>query len=173
MANVEMIMLMLIGFGILAYLLGKFNPKAGSIVTIVASFLSFVFLAYYGYGTETLDATANVLTFTTYNVTQLGLFFAVIVTFVFSMVSFFNPFYIEKIQYNAAYSMLYLFALAGTIGVFFTNNMLYLFFFFEFVVWTSLFLIPMGQSKKAPVWYFGFSAFGSFSLLLAVLLVQY
>ena len=137
MANVEMIMLMLIGFGILAYLLGKFNPKAGSIVTIVASFLSFVFLAYYGYGTETLDATANVLTFTTYNVTQLGLFFAVIVTFVFSMVSFFNPFYIEKIQYNAAHSMLYLFALAGTIGVFFTNNMLYLFFFFEFVVFTA------------------------------------
>jgi len=172
MANVEMIMLLLIGFGILAYVVGKFNPKAGSIVVIVGSFLSFVLLAYYGYVTETLDDATNVLTFTTYKVTQLGLFFAVIVTFVFSMVSFFNPFYIEKIQYNAAYSMLYLFALAGTVGVFFTNNMLYLFFFFEFVVWTSLFLIPMGKSKKAPVWYFGFSAFGSFSLLVAVLIVR-
>jgi NADH-quinone oxidoreductase subunit M len=172
MANVELIMLMLVFSGILAYGVAKFNATYGSIVVIVASFLSFVFLGYFGYVTGTLDDTVNYLTFTSFNVTELGLFFAVIVTFVFSMVSFFNPFYIDKIKYNGAYSMLYLFALAGAVGVFFTNNMLYLFFFFEFVVWTSLFMIPMGRSKKAPVWYFGFSAFGSFSLLIAVLLIH-
>ena len=171
MISIELIILSLIVSGILAYIISKFNAKAGSIVGIIASLLTFVFIGYYGYVAGTLTDSSEYITFASFNITELGLFFAVIVSFVFSMVSFFHPFYIEKYKYNSAYTMLYLFALAGTIGVFFTNNLLNLFFFFEFVVWTSLFLIPMGKSKKAPVWYFGFSMLGSFSLLVAILLI--
>ena len=96
MANVEMILLLLVASGILAYVVGKFNAKIGTYVVIVASFLSFILLGYYGYVANALDDTTNYLSFISYNVTDLGLFFAVIVSFVFSMVSFFNTFYIHK-----------------------------------------------------------------------------
>ena len=33
-------------------------------------------------------------------------------------------------------------------------------------------MIPLGKSKKAASWYYGFSAFGSFSLLLAILIMS-
>jgi len=171
MMSVELVIVGLIVAGILAFLIGKINGKAGSVVTIFGSLFAFVSITYYGFVTEDLGTTHEMIGFTSYHITALGLFFAVIVTFVFSMVSFFNPFFISKYKYQAVYSMLFLFALAGTVGVFFTSNLLYLFFFFEFVVWTSLFLIPMGRSKKAASWYYGFSALGGFSLLFAVLLV--
>ena len=174
MNSVEIVILALVASGVLAFLLGKWNAKAGSIVTIFGSLFAFVVIAYYGYGTDVVLGNSNdFLSFTTFHVegNELGLFFATIVTFVFSMVSFFNPFFIDQYKYKAVYPMLYLFGLAGTVGVFFTDNLLYLFFFFEFVVWTSLFLIPMGKSKKAASWYYGFSALGGFALLFAIMLI--
>lgn len=168
--SIEFIIVALVASGVLAYGLGKFNAKAGAIVTIFGSLFAFGTLAYFGYG-EGLNYSNDLLSFTTFAGSELSLFFAVIVSFVFFMVSFYNPFFIDSYKYKAVYPLLYLFALAGTVGVFYTNNLLYLFFFFEFVVWTSLFLIPMGKSKKAASWYYGFSALGSFALLFGILLI--
>lgn len=174
MNSVEIVILALLASGVLAFFLARWNAKAGSFVTIFASFFAFVIIAYYGYGDGmVLDNSNDILSFTTFHVAgnELGLFFATIITFIFSMVSFFNPFFIEQYKYKAVYPMLFLFGLAGTVGVFFTNNLLSLFLFFEFVVWTSMFLIPMGKSKRAAAWYYGFSALGSFALLFAVMLI--
>jgi len=171
MASIELLIIVTALSGILAFLLGRLNQVLGSVVTILASMFVFVSVAYYGYN----DALSNAivfLPFVTFKVTYLGLFFAIIVTFIFSMVSFFNPFFVEKYKYPAAYSMLYLFSLAGVLGVFFTNNFMALFFFFEFVVWTSLFLIPMGTSKRATSSYYAFSTVGSFALLFAIFMMK-
>jgi NADH-quinone oxidoreductase subunit M len=170
-SNIEFIILVTLGLGLLAWLLGKWNAQAGSIVTIFGSLFVLITIGYFGYVEHALDNANNWVPQIHYSVTELGLFFAVIVAFTFTMVSFFNPFFVDKYKFKAAYSILYLFSLAGTVGVFFTNDIRYLFFFFELVVWTSLFLIPMGRSRKAASWYYGFSAFGSFSLLFALLLI--
>jgi len=171
MASIELLIIVTALSGVLAFLLGRLNQVLGSVVTILASMFVFISVAYYGYN----DALSNAivfLPFVTFKVTYLGLFFAIIVTFIFAMVSFFNPLFVEKYKYPAAYSMLYLFSLAGVLGVFFTNNFMALFFFFEFVVWTSLFLIPMGTSKRATSSYYAFSTVGSFALLFAIFMMK-
>ncbi len=171
MASIELLILLTAVGGLLAFVLGRFNRILGSGMTILVSGFVFVSLTFYGLN-DTLDTTVaylpNGFTFTS---TYLGIFFAIIVTFIFFMVSFFNPYFIDKYKYPAVYSMLYLFILAGSIGVFFATSFIELFFFFEFVVWTSLFLIPMGKSKHAAVTYYGFSAVGSFALLFAMLVM--
>ena len=171
MASIELLILFTAFSGVLAYLLGRLNKVLGSVVTILASMFVFVSVAYFGYNGE-LDRTVDFLPYVTFSVTYLGLFFAILVTFIFSIVSFFNPFFVEKYKYPAAYSMLYLLSLAGVLGVFFTNNFLALFFFFEFVVWTSLFLIPMGTSRRAASSYYAFSTVGSFALLFAIFIMR-
>lgn len=171
MATLELLILLTLSGGVLAFLLGRWNKIVGSGMTILVSGIVFVSLTYYGLNDQ-LDMTVNyMIEGFGFEATYLGTFFAIIVTFIFFMVSFFNPFFIEKYKYPAVYSMLYLFILAGSVGVFFATNFIELFFFFEFVVWTSLFLIPMGKSKKAAISYYGFSAVGSFALLFAVLVM--
>lgn len=171
MASIELLIVFTAASGILAYFLGRFNKVLGSVITILASMFVFVSVAYFGYN-DLLDNSIVLLPYVTFSVTYLGLFFAILVTFIFAMVSFFNPFFVDKYKYPAAYSMLYLLSLAGVLGVFFTNNFMSLFFFFEFVVWTSLFLIPMGTSKRAASSYYAFSTLGSFALLFAIFIMR-
>jgi len=169
--NVEFIILLTLGFGVIAYLVGRYNKTAGAFATIIGTAITFLAVAYYGLNGE-LDFTADLFPAFSYGFSNLGIFFAVIVSFIFLMVSFFNPYFVGKYKYPALYSMLFMFSLAGAMGVFFTNDFLDMFFFFEFVVWTSLFLIPLGGSKKAATMYYGFSAAGSFALLFAIFMIQ-
>jgi NADH-quinone oxidoreductase subunit M len=171
MASIELIMIVLFVSGILAFGLGRINKVLGAAVTIVASGFAFVSIAYYGY-TDQLVVSNDFLQLVDFTSSHLTVFFAIIVSFVFFMVSFFQPYFVDKYKYPAAYSMLYLFSLLGVVGVFFSSDFLGLFFFFELVVWSSLFLIPMEKSRRSAAWYYGFSAFGSFALLLAILLLQ-
>ena len=171
MASIELLIIITAVSGVLAYFGGRLNKVLGSVITILASLFVFVSVAYFGYNNE-LSIAVVFLPYVTFSITYLGVFFAILVTFVFAMVSFFNPFFVEKYKYPAAYSMLYLLSLAGIIGVFFTNNFMALFFFFEFVVWTSLFLIPMGTSKRAASSYYAFSTVGSFALLFAIFIMR-
>ena len=171
MASIELLIIITALAGVLAYFGGKLNKVLGSVITIIASLFVFVSVAYFGYKGQ-LSNTMTILPYVTFSVTYLGLFFAILVTFVFAMVSFFNPFFVEKYKYPAVYSMLYLLSLAGVLGVFFTNNFMSLFFFFEFVVWTSLFLIPLGTSKRAASSYYAFSTVGSFALLFAIFIMR-
>ncbi len=170
MLTIELIILYTLASGVLAFLVGRIHKGLGSVITILGSLFAFSAVTYLGY-TDQLAFTSDLLPFITYQGTNLGLFFAILVSFVFLMVSFFNPFFVTKYKYPAVYSMLYLLSLSGVLGVFFTDNLLYLFFFFEFVVWTSLFLIPMGRSRKAASMYYGFSAAGSFALLFGIFVI--
>lgn len=175
--TVELILLITLGSGILAYAGGRYNKVLGSIITIVASMFVFLSIAYIsGDKPGILAGDYNVVKvlpeFTTFMVTYLGMFFTLLVSFVFAMVAFFNPFFVKKYKYPALYSMLYLFSLAGVLGVFLTDNFMVLFFFFEFIVWSGLFLIPLGKSKKAALSYYAFSTAGSFALLYAIFIMR-
>jgi NADH-quinone oxidoreductase subunit M len=172
MVTVELLIAIALLGGILSYLVSRINVIAGSIGTILVSGTVFVLLTYYGLNEELIFTNSYLPNDFVFTMTYLGLYFAIIVSFVFFMVSFFNPFFMKKYPYPNLYSLLYLWVLAGSIGVFFQTNSIMLFFFFEFVVWTSLFLIPMGKKKTAAITYYGFSAVGSFSLLLAFLIMK-
>ncbi|MGE0003163.1 MAG: proton-conducting transporter membrane subunit [Candidatus Izemoplasmatales bacterium] len=170
MANLELLLLIVLGTGLVAYLLTKVNQFLGSVFTIAATTFAFVSLAAYGFNGG-LDTTVQWIPWLSFSVTNLGFFFAIIIVFVYLMVSFFHPYFLDHYKYPSVYNMLFLWSLAGVLGTFFTENTIQLFFFFEFIVWTSMFLIPMGKSKKAAVSYYGFSAAGSFAMLFGILVM--
>jgi len=171
MASIEYLLILLVLSGVIAYFVTKWNAFIGSVVTIFASMFVFVSLAMYGFDLS-LVTTVNLLPGLSFTQTYLGVYFVVIIAFVYSMVSFFHPYFVGKYQYKGAYNMLFLFSLAGVLGTFFADNFLELFFFFEFIVWTTMFLIPMGKSKSAAVSYYGFSAAGSFAMLVGILVMR-
>ena len=172
MANLELLLFATLGLAMLAYLLGKANKTLGSVITILGTGLVFGSLAYYGFQ-DLLDMTTAYLPdgLNQFSASSLSHFFAILVSFIYLMVAFFNPYYINKQRYPALYSFLFLLSLTGVIALFYTTNFLSFFFFFELVVWSSLFLIPLGRSRLTASLYYGFSAFGGFSLLVAILLM--
>lgn len=171
MITAELLFLIVLGGGLLAGLLSMLHKTLGSVVTILVS--GFVFIMMFGLWDQVLTSytTYYLPNLFTLDVSYVSAYFGLIVAFVFFMVSFFNPYFIGKVNYPNAYNMLYLFALAGAIGVFFATNFIGLFFYFELVVWSSMFLIPMSGKVKSTAWYYGFSAVGSFSLLFGILLL--
>ncbi|QMS85951.1 proton-conducting transporter membrane subunit [Candidatus Xianfuyuplasma coldseepsis] len=171
MAGLELVILGVFTSAVIAFVLGSLHKVLGSAITIVASGFVFVSIAYYGLN-GTLDVTSNLVPAFAYAESYASIYFAALVSFVFFMVSFFNPYFVGKMKYPALYSMLYLLSLAGVIGVFFVTNLLGFFFYFELVVWSSMFLIPLGKRIKSTAWYYGFSAFGSFSLLFALFILS-
>jgi NADH-quinone oxidoreductase subunit M len=130
----------------------------------------FVSLAYYGFDLG-LEEAVKIIPGLTFTQTYLGFFFVIIIVFIYLMVSFFHPYYLDKYKYKDSYNLLFLLSLAAIVGAFYTSNFLQLFFFFEMIIWTTMFLIPQGKSKEAAVSYFGFSVAGSVSLLLGIFLV--
>ncbi|XMB73109.1 proton-conducting transporter membrane subunit [Mycoplasmatota bacterium WC30] len=170
MASIELLILFLVGSAIISYLLTKINATAGSIFTIFATMFVFVSLAGFGFGMN-LDTTVNILPGITFSQSYLGFYFVIIIAFVYLMVSFFHPYFINNYKYKNSYNFLFLMSLAGIIGAFYTNNFLQLFFFFELIIWTTMFLIPQGKSREAAVSYFGFSVAGSVSMLLGIFMI--
>jgi NADH-quinone oxidoreductase subunit M len=167
MASVELLILFLVGAGVIAYILTRFNTFLGSIFTIFAVMFVFVSLAGYGFGMN-MDTTVNILPGISFTETYLGFYFAIIIVFVYLMVSFFHPYYLSEYKYKNSYNLLFLLSLAGILGAFYTDNFLNLFFFFELIIWTTMFLIPQGKSKEAAVSYFGFSIAGSVAMLIGI-----
>jgi len=170
MANIELLILLLFGSALVAYFLTKLSTMAGSIFTIFATMFVFVSLAYYGFS-QNLDTSVNLIPFFSFSQTYLGFYFAIIIVFVYLMVSFFHPYYLNEYKYKDSYNMLFLLSLAGIVGAFYTDNFIQLFFFFELIIWTTMFLIPQGKSREAAVSYYGFSVAGSVAMLLGIFII--
>lgn len=151
----------------LTYVATKANKQFGAILTIVVTLGVLAIFMILGDGISDNDAIGMIQ----FTVTPLGWFFTVTMLVVYSMVAFFNPYWMEKIVHPAAYNMLYLLSLAGTIGVFFADNFLVLFIFWEIVVWASMFIVPFGKSRNASVVYYAMSTFGSFTMLYAIFML--
>lgn len=151
--------------GFISYFLTKVNKKLGAYVTILASVAGFI--AMYVYKDNLVfDSMIGLFAFKS---SPLAIYFSLIMLFIYANVAFFNPYFMEKYNNPAAYNLMYMLTLAGTIGMFFSSSFISLFIFFEFVVWTSMFILPMGKSRTAATVYYVMSAFGSFVLLFGIL----
>ncbi|MDD3123732.1 MAG: proton-conducting transporter membrane subunit, partial [Candidatus Izemoplasmatales bacterium] len=170
MASIEYLLLFLVATSLISYFVTKLNTFIGSIVTIFATM--FVFISLIAYGSDlSLNTTVNLIPGLSFELTYVGVYFSIIISFIYLMVSFFHPYFLDKYKHKNVYNMLFLLSLAGVLGTFFADNFIQLFFFFEFIVWTSMFLIPLGKSKSAAVSYYGFSAAGSFAMLFGIFIM--
>ena len=171
MASIELLILFTLALALVSYLLYMWSPRLSSSVTILGSFLVFGSVLYQGY-IGSFDLGVNYLPYVSFQASALSTFFAVIISFTYAMVSLFNPYFLKKETNGRLHNFLFLMTLAFVLGVLFTNHFMTMFFFFEAVVWTSLFMIPLKGNKQAAVMYYGFSAFGSFALLAAIFLLR-
>ena len=169
MSNIELLILTLVLGSLIAYGLTRIKQVIGSVFTIFVVMFVFVSLAAYGFNMA-LDTTVNYLPGVSFEQTYLGFYFSIIIVFIYLMVSFFHPHFLDKYEYKSTYNLLFLLSLAGVVGAFYTDHFLNLFLFFELIIWTTMFLIPQGKSKKAAVTYFGFSLAGSVALLLGIMM---
>ncbi len=163
--SVSLVIAGLFAASVLAFVLTKINKALGAWVTVIgsaAALLAMVLLH------KDIGSTVN-LYFLQFTLTQYGWFFSVVMLSVFACVSFFNIYWMPKLIHPAAYNLLYLLALAGTLGAFSARDFITLFIFWETIVWASMFIIPFGKSRKASVTYYAFSAFGSLSMLYGIL----
>ena len=153
---------------LLSYLLTKVNRQLGAWVTVLTPIAALAAII------RLTSATASVerLSFLRFQMTEYGWFFSVIMLTVFACVAFFNIYWMKKIAHPAAYNLLYLLALTGTLGAFFARDFITLFIFWEMIVWSSTFIIPMGKSRVASVVYYAFSAFGSLTMLFGILFLH-
>ena len=163
--SVSLIVAGLFAASVFAWLLTKINKALGAWVTVVASAAALVMMLLVH---SEIGNTAD-LFFLQFTLTQYGWFFSVVMLAVFFCVSFFNIYWMNKLIHPAAYNLLYLLALAGTLGAFSARDFITLFIFWETIVWASMFIIPFGKSRKASVTYYAFSAFGSLSMLYGIL----
>ncbi len=170
MASIEYLILFLVGSALISYVLTKINTMIGSVFVIFATMFVFVSLASFGFS-QNLVTTVNLLPWFTFSQTYLGFYFVIIIAFIYLMVSFFHPYFIDKQKYKDSYNLLFLLSLAGIVGAFYTNNFIQLFFFFELIIWTTMFLIPQGKSREAAVSYYGFSVAGSMAMLLGIMII--
>jgi NADH-quinone oxidoreductase subunit M len=154
----------------LTYVLTKVNKKLGSYFTIFSTLFILIFL--FGYMDDT-GSIFNLISFGEFSLqlvtSNYGWYFSIIMVLTYFLVSFFNPFWVEKLINPASYNMLYVFSVVSTLGVFYAKDFLTLFIFWEMVVWSSLFIIPLGKSRKASVVYYTISTIGSFSMFFAIM----
>ncbi|KLO21969.1 NADH dehydrogenase subunit M [Marinitoga sp. 1197] len=172
MALNTLILFILLG-GLITYFVSKINSKTGAWLTVIISLVS-LFVIY-----SMKDSSGVILNVFNYGNYSLNLvtsnyawYFSIVMVLVYSMVSFFNPYWMEKVIHPAAYNLFYLLSLGGTLGVFYSKDFLTLFIFWELVVWSSMFIIPLGKSRRATVVYYGISTIGSFSMLYAILMLN-
>ncbi|MDY6895925.1 MAG: NADH-quinone oxidoreductase subunit M, partial [Thermotogota bacterium] len=153
---------------VLTFFLTKINKKLGSYFTIFSTLFVLIFL--FGYMND-VGTVFNLWSFGGFSLqlvsSNYGWFFSIIMVLTYFLVSFFNPYWVEKMVNPASYNMLYVFSVVSTLGVFFAKDFLTLFIFWEMVVWSSLFIIPLGKSRKASVVYYTISTIGSFSMFFA------
>jgi NADH-quinone oxidoreductase subunit M len=165
--NISLLIIILLIGGIASYFLTKVNEQLGAYSTIAFSLYGFIMLLI------NIDSiyTETLVPYMEFRVSELATYFSLVMLFIYSMVSFFNPFFIKKYSHKAAYNAFYLLSLAGTVGLFYASNFIVMFIFWELVVFTSMFIIPLGKSRNASVVYYAVSAIGSFAMLYGMFLM--
>jgi NADH-quinone oxidoreductase subunit M len=154
---------------LIVFFLTKVNKKVGGFFTIIFSgYLFFSLINYQNSAGEVFD----LIKFGDFDISFItsnyAWFFSMILLLTYFLVSFFNPYWMKKLINPAAYNLLFMLSMVGTLGVFYAKDFLTMFIFFEIVVWASLFIIPMGKSRKSPIIYYTISSIGSFSMLYAI-----
>ncbi|MCD6322655.1 MAG: hypothetical protein J7L77_06470 [Clostridiales bacterium] len=164
--NLTIIFTVTIILAIASFFITRFNKMAGGFVTVISSLfaLAALFMMKGSIGEDFSIFYFN------FSITTVGWYFSVVMLLAYSMTSFFNPYWMEKMMYPGSYNFLYLLSMAGTIGIFFAKDFITLFVFWETVVWSSTFIIQLGKSRKAPYIYYVVSAIGSMATLFAIML---
>jgi len=164
--NLAIILAVTVLMAAASFFITRINKKAGGFATVLSSLFALAAL-FFLRGSIGEDFAIFYFTF---SITTVGWYFSLVMVMAYSMTSFFNPYWMEKMMYPGSYNFMYLLSMAGTIGMFFAKDFITLFVFWETVVWSSTFIIQLGKSRKASYVYYVISAIGSMATLFAIML---
>ena len=165
--NLLSILAILIIGGIAGYFITKLNKLAGAWLTVLTSLTALFML----FGIKDQIGSTYEFLYFTFELTQIGWYFAFVLCLTYAMSAFYNIYFMYKYLYPNTYTMLYILSLAGSVGLFFAKDFITFFVFWELVVWTSAFIIPLGKSRKSAYIYYVVSSIGSMATLFAILWV--
>lgn len=152
---------------ILVYGITKWNKQVGAHATTLATAGLLAFSLYL----QPYIGTTHTFYLMSFRLTELGWFFALVVAVTYFATALFNPYWMDKFLHPSGYNFLFLLSLVATFGLFFGADLITLFISWELVVWSSMFIVPLGKSRHSAVLYYGISAFGSMALLYGILYV--
>lgn len=152
-----------------SYLLSKIAKQIGPVILFALSIFALYIL--WGMPTGTVEGLFGLEGMLKY--TALAKYFSIVSLIVFASFGFFNISWISKTKNPSAFNALSILTLLGTLGVFFSSNLLALYIFWEIAVLGSLFIVPMGkeESRKATIWYIVISSIGTYMFLYGVFML--
>lgn len=162
----NILMLLIIG-GIAGYFITRVNKLMGAWLTVLTSLTALFML----FGINDQIGSTHEFLYFSFELTQIGWYFAFVLCLTYGMSAFYNIYFMDKYLYPNTYTMLYILSLAGSVGLFFAKDFITFFVFWELVVWTSAFIIPLGKSRKSAYIYYVVSSIGSMATLFAILWV--
>ncbi len=162
----NILMLLIIG-GIAGYFITQLNKQLGAWLTVLTSLTALFML----FGINDQIGSTHEFLYFSFELTQIGWYFAFVLCLTYGMSAFYNIYFMDKYLYPNTYTMLYILSLAGSVGLFFAKDFITFFVFWELVVWTSAFIIPLGKSRKSAYIYYVVSSIGSMATLFAILWV--
>ena len=162
----SILMLLIIG-GIAGYFITQLNKQLGAWLTVLTSLTALFML----FGINDQIGSTHEFLYFSFELTQIGWYFAFVLCLTYAMSAFYNIYFMDKYLYPNTYTMLYILSLAGSVGLFFAKDFITFFVFWELVVWTSAFIIPLGKSRKSAYIYYVVSSIGSMATLFAILWV--
>ena len=162
----SILMLLIIG-GIAGYFITQLNKQLGAWLTVLTSLTALFML----FGINDQIGSTHEFLYFSFELTQIGWYFAFVLCLTYGMSAFYNIYFMDKYLYPNTYTMLYILSLAGSVGLFFAKDFITFFVFWELVVWTSAFIIPLGKSRKSAYIYYVVSSIGSMATLFAILWV--
>lgn len=162
----SILMLLIIG-GIAGYFITQLNKQLGAWLTVLTSLTALFML----FGINDQIGSTHEFLYFSFELTQIGWYFAFVLCLTYGMSAFYNIYFMDKYLYPNTYTMLYILSLAGSVGLFFAKDFISFFVFWELVVWTSAFIIPLGKSRKSAYIYYVVSSIGSMATLFAILWV--
>jgi len=169
---IQLLLILFIG-SVLVYFLTKLNKILGILVNLGLSMYAFykLFSIKVGSSEDIFSLIPNQNGLLTY--TELSKFFAVISMIVIISVSIFLINWLSKQKYPNAFNFFYMLAVASSLGVFFSGDLLTLYVFWEIMLLSSLMLVPMGkeESKRAAMNYLVVSLIGSYMYLYAAFML--
>ena len=173
MNSLLLIILILSGGAVLAYLAKRINPMLSSIVSFLAiSSAATIFF--------TMTSNTDVVTVTIRNFTlEFGLnayswLFAAMIMGISSLVSLYNIAYMKGKDRLGYFNLNFTLAIMSMMGIVFSNDWISFFIFWEIMTWSSFLIIVYNgiDEGKIGTKYMIFSAVGGYAMLMALVIVN-
>ncbi|OYT12289.1 MAG: hypothetical protein B6I18_01175 [Bacteroidetes bacterium 4572_112] len=173
MNSLLLIILILLGGAILAYLAKRITPMLSSIVSFLA--ISSAAVVFFTMTSSTDVVTVSVRNFTLqFGLNAYSWVFAAMVMGISALVSLYNIAYMSGKDRLGYFNLNFTLAIMSMMGIVFANDWISFFIFWEIMTWSSFLIVVYNgiDEGKIGTKYMIFSAVGGYAMLMAIVITN-